>query len=385
MVTSAPTPRLQAKAHDHVQHAIEQARAAGQAALNLGAQARSTALSAAADALSARIGEVLRANELDLRAAAQSGLPPAALRALEMTDARVAGLADDLRRMSNTADPLDDLPDHAAVVRVPLGVIGAVYEAHPTVTIAIGALSIRAGNAVLLRAGAAAQNTNAALVAALHAGLDLAGLPTELVAAVPATERSTIRYLMGARDLVDLVLVRGGLRMMRMVLNEASVPVITLGPANSHIYLDSTADPQLIGPVVSESMRDPSGSVTVLAHSALASQSMGVLTALGSTISPTDEQPERDSGAGAVTFVVVDSMKTALEHINRAGGGHTEVIVTADLDTARRFASQVDAATIGVNVPIEINSSTLYATQKLHARGVLEPRHLTTTKRLVWH
>lgn len=419
-MTDGWTPRRQALTHEQVLGAIAAGRAAMEQLRGHDSAVKNKALRAAADALINRSPEVLAANAVDTRTAQAGGLAAGLLDRLRLTEGRLADLAEGLRRVADLPDPVGevylDAPRGAAdlvsqSIRVPLGVVGVVYDAQPTLTVEAVGIGLKAGNAVLLRGDLAALHTDTALVDLLRDALLDAGLPVDLVHLLPITERSSTRYLVSARGLVDLVLVRGSTRLVRRVLPDASVPTVELGTGNCHIYVDVAADHALAEQVVLESkLRYPAmphAVHTVLVHTALAPSLLPRLVSAfqraGVTVHADDRVmaltqgalPARDEDwhteylAQDIAIGVVDSPEVAIEHIRRHGSGHTEVIVTSDERTARSFAAQVDAASVRINTPTggtelgdEVNG--MFSTQKPHARGQLTPAALTTTKSVTW-
>jgi glutamate-5-semialdehyde dehydrogenase len=287
-------------------------------------------------------------------------------------------------------------------LRVPLGVVGVVYEARPVTALEILGPALRAGNAVLLRGALAAVNSDHTLVTVIREALDAAGLPLDTVVQLPTKERSSIRYLVGAVGLVDLVVVRGGPRLIGSALADAKVPTLRLSSGNCHIYVDAAADPRVAIDVVLRSKADPSAPhavEAVLVHADLAHTFVPLLVdaATGGGLRvcgdqnacrlvPTMAEASNDSwtlghrGPELVVGVVA-SMNEALELIERYGQGHTEVIVTRDDAAAATFVAGVDTALVAVNVPTNLgDTADLFATQKTHARGTVTAADFTTTR-----
>ena len=418
---SSSTPRRQAIAHGQVHEAIDRARTAAVALRSLSAVGKDKALRAGADALLQRCGDVLAANALDLAAGADAGLTRAVLERMRLTKQGLAGLADGLRQLSELPDPVDDLLDDAPpgigqeirqLIRVPLGVIGVVYEAQPAVTVTVTGLALKAGNAVLLRGAPAAAHTDEALVGVLRETLLDAGVPVDAVQLLASNERSSTQHLLTAVGLVDLVVLRGGKSLVRSGRLMATVPTVELGPGNCHIYIDAAADLTLAEQIVFDSTLDqpaiPHAVQTVLVHIDVASRFVPALaTAMSKAevsihgdervmklapdvtpVADNDWQPEYL--AREMVVALVDSADDAVAHITRFGSAHTQVIVTQDDVTARAFIAQIDAASVKVNVPTNTTDADgrpvggLFSTQKLQVRGSLEPTALTTTKLITW-
>lgn len=384
---------------------------------------KDAALHAMADALLARVDEVVRANERDLAAGRQAGLSDALLDRLALAPQRVAGVAAGLRVVAGLPDPVGEVvrgglaPNGLELrqVRVPLGVVGIVYEARPNVTVDAAGLAVKAGNAVLLRGSASARHTNAALAGVLRAALAGCGLPVDAVQLLPAQDRAVVRHLVTARGLVDVVLPRGGAGLIDAVVRHATVPTIETGVGNCHVYVDAAADLDAAERIVlNAKTRRPSvcnAAETVLVHAAVADRFVprlvAALHAAGVTVHG-DPEVVRLGGAGVVAATgadwdteylsldiaaaVVDGLDAAVAHIAAHGSGHTEAIVTADVAAARSFVARVDAAAVMVNASTAFTDGGEFgmgaelgiSTQKLHARGPMGLPELTSTKWVVW-
>jgi glutamate-5-semialdehyde dehydrogenase len=392
-------------AHEQVLRAIELGRAAVAQFAERSQGRRDKALHAAADALLGERDTVLAANAEDIRAARESGMDIGALERLRLTEDRIGELCDELRRIAELPSPLSDgALEQTAVARVPLGVIGVVYEAQPEITVLASAPILKAGNAVLLRGSPAAQHTDAALVAVLREALTRTDLPGDAVQPLPVNERSTIRYLVSSQGLVDLVLLRAGVSLARRAQSDASVPIVELGVGICHVYLDASSDAALAERLLVESKlrypTRPGAAHTLLVHEQIAARVLPGLTAtlraegvtvrgderavalVGDIVAATDEDWREEYLTLDLAVRVVDSLEEAVAHINRFGTAHTEVIVTTDRASARSFLSSVDAASVRVNAPT--GTVPLFANQKSHARGPLEPASFTTVKSVTW-
>ena len=299
-------------------------------------------------------------------------------------------------------------------VRVPLGVVGIVYEARPNVTVDAAGLAVKAGNAVLLRGSSSARHSNAALVEVLRDALEQVGLPPDAVQLLPSEDRATVRHLITARGLVDVVLPRGGAGLIDAVVREATVPTIETGVGNCHVYVDASADLDAAERIVlNAKTRRPSvcnAAETVLVHAAVADRFVPRLVAAlrnaGVTVHGDPAVASRADGVVPATdadwdteylsldiaAAVVDNLAGAIRHIAEHGSGHTEAIVTADLAAAREFTAKVDAAAVMVNASTAFTDGGEFgmgaemgiSTQKLHARGPLGLPELTSTKWIVW-
>ncbi|ASU79572.1 gamma-glutamyl-phosphate reductase [Actinopolyspora erythraea] len=382
-------------------------------------------LTAMADALSRRAGEVLDANEFDLTAGRESGMSEAMLDRLKLTESRVAEVASGLRTVAGLPDPVGEtvrgnvLPNGLELrqVRVPLGVVGIVYEGRPNVTVDAAGLTLKSGNAVLLRGSSSAARSNAALVSILRDVLVESGFSPGLVTLLPCTDRSSVRHLVTARGLVDLVIPRGGAGLISAVVEQATVPVIETGVGNCHVYVDRAAAADKARQVVTNA-KTRRVSVCNAAETLLVHREAAVtllpdlareLSGAGVTLH-TDERAAEAIGDAApvipatredwdteylsmdLAVAVVDSPEEAMDHIARHGTGHTEAIVSEDVSTVRRFTTRVNAAAVVVNASTAFTDGGQFgmgaeigiSTQKLHARGPMALPELTTTKWLVW-
>ncbi|HEX2774034.1 MAG TPA: glutamate-5-semialdehyde dehydrogenase [Micromonosporaceae bacterium] len=402
----------------------EQARRARDAAEALATATRTekdAALSAMADALVARTPEVLAANEADVTAGREAGLSAALLDRLTLDPARLAGIASALREMVALADPVGEvvrgstLPNGLELrqIRVPFGVVGIVYEARPNVTVDAAGICLKSGNAGLLRGSTSAARSNAALVGVLRDAIATAGLPADAVQLVDATSRDSVKELMRARGLVDVLIPRGGASLIRTVVEESTVPVIETGVGNCHVYVDAAADvPKAVAILVNAKTQRLSTCNTaesLLVHADIADAflppALAALSAADVTVhgdervagySP-DVVPATDDDYGAeylsadISAAVVASLSAAVAHIRRYGTQHTEAIVTESLAAAREFVARVDAAAVMVNASTRFTDGGEFgfgaeigiSTQKLHARGPMGLPELTTTKYVV--
>jgi glutamate-5-semialdehyde dehydrogenase len=402
----------------------EQARRARYAAETLAPATRTekdAALSAMADALVARTPEVLAANRADVTAGRAGGLSDALLDRLALDPVRLAGIADALREMVALPDPVGEvvrgstLPNGLELrqIRVPFGVVGIVYEARPNVTVDAAGICLKSGNAALLRGSTSAARSNAALVEVLRDAIAAAGLPADAVQLVDAASRDSVKELMRARGLVDVLIPRGGASLIRAVVEESTVPVIETGVGNCHVYVDAAADvAKAIAVLVNAKTQRLSTCNTaesLLVHADIADAflppALAALTAAGVTVHG-DERVATYSSAvvpatgedygteylsADISAAVVPSLSAAVAHIRRYGTQHTEAIVTESLAAAREFVARVDAAAVMVNASTRFTDGGEFgfgaeigiSTQKLHARGPMGLPELTTTKYVV--
>ncbi|BCJ71257.1 gamma-glutamyl phosphate reductase [Catellatospora sp. IY07-71] len=403
---------------------IEQATRAREAATVLATasrKAKDAGLLAMADALAARTPEILEANALDVAAAREQGTPESTVDRLALNPARLAGMADGLRQIAGLPDPVGEvvrggtLPNGLQVrqLRVPFGVVGIIYEARPNVTADAAGLTLKSGNAVLLRGSGSAARSNAAIVTVLRDALAASGLPADAVQLVDSATRDTVKELMRARGLVDVLIPRGGASLIRTVVEESSVPVIETGVGNCHLYVDETADLDMaLTILLNAKVQRPSvcnAAESLLVHAAVADaflpRALAALREQGVTVHGSPEVAayaddvvpavEADWGteylALELSARVVPSLDEAVAHIRRHGSGHSEAIITGSLQAANRFTAQVDAAAVLVNAStrfvdggeLGFGAEIGISTQKLHARGPMGLPELTSTKYVI--
>ncbi|MGW0522770.1 glutamate-5-semialdehyde dehydrogenase [Crossiella sp. NPDC003009] len=380
-------------------------------------------LHAMAEALTTRVEEVLTANAADLEAGKAAGLTQSLLDRLALNPARIEGIADGLRTVAGLPDPVGEVLRGGVLangletrqVRVPLGVLGMVYEARPNVTVDAAGLALKSGNAVLLRGSSTAERSNTALVAILRDVLAEHGLPADAVQLLPCHDRASVRHLITARGLVDVVIPRGGAGLISAVVTEATVPTLETGVGNCHVYLDAAADVDMATRITlnakTRRVSVCNAAETVLVHSAIADKVVPQLARELSSAGVTLHADERFAALAGVATVpvteqdwdteflsldiaakVVDSLAEAIAHINEHGSGHTEAIVTGDLRAAREFTARVDAAAVMVNAStaftdgaeLGMGAEIGISTQKLHARGPMGLAELTSSKWLVF-
>jgi glutamate-5-semialdehyde dehydrogenase len=403
---------------------LDAARRSKAAAAELALLSRSQkddALRAMATALRSRVADVLAANQLDVAAAVAAGTPDSLVDRLRLTESRVEAMARGLEELVSLPDPIGTVVRGSVLangvqlsqVRVPLGVVAIIYEARPNVTVDAAGIALKSGNAALLRGSASAQESNAVLVEILTETAVGQALPRDSVQLVPGTDRESVKYLMTARGLVDVIIPRGGAGLIQAVVNGSTVPVIETGVGNCHVYVDASADVAMaIKILVNSKVRRPSvcnAAETLLVHSDIAARFLpDALRALGDHHVTVHADPAvLEIAAGAAHVVpavdadfdteylsldiaaaVVDSLDDAIAHINTHGTGHTEAIVTAELASAGAFTARVDAAAVMVNASTAFTDGGEFgfgaeigiSTQKLHARGPMGLAELTSTK-----
>jgi glutamate-5-semialdehyde dehydrogenase len=403
--------------------AARRARTAARVLRTLPTATKDAALLAMADALVAHTDDVLAANTEDVEAARASGTPDAMLDRLRLDADRVAGVAEALRQLVALPDPVGDVVRGSTLqnglqlrqVRVPLGVIGIVYEARPNVTVDAAGLCLKSGNAALLRGSASAYRTNVVLVQVLAEAAAKAGLPADSVQLLPA-ERASVGELLNARGLVDVVIPRGGAELIQRVVREATVPVIETGVGNCHVYVDASADAAMAEAIVLNakthrvSVCNSAESLLVHRDSPLLGRLLTALVEAGVTLHGDPEVVEAAARSGLSSVVpatdedwateylsmdmavrVVDDLPQALDHIAQWGSGHSEAIVADSAAAIGAFVAGVDAAAVLVNASTRFTDGGEFgfgaeigiSTQKLHARGPLGLPELTSTTYVV--
>ena len=407
MSVQAPTqPDLRREVHN----AARRARVAARALALLPTAAKDAALRSAAEAIGAHTDQILAANAEDLEAARAVGTPTAMLDRLALDSKRVDGIAASLRQVAGLPDPVGEvlrgytLPNGLQLrqQRVPLGVVGMIYEGRPNVTVDAFGLALKSGNAVLLRGSSSAARSNRALVDVLRAALVSEDLPADAVQLLSAADRSTVTHLIQARGLVDVVIPRGGASLIDAVVRDAQVPTIETGVGNCHVYVHEGADLDVAERILLNSKtRRPSvcnAAETLLVDSAIAGEAMPRLVAAlqdaGVTVHlhPGEEDLRREYLSMDIAVAVVDGVDAAIAHINEYGTGHTEAIVTTNMAAAQRFSDGVDAAAVMVNASTAFTDGEQFgfgaeigiSTQKLHARGPMGLPELTSTKWIAW-
>src|SRR4051794_33420649 len=403
---------------DEVLEVARRSRTAATGLAPMPRAAKDAALHAMAHALVARSAEVLTANAEDLARGRESGMAAGMLDRLAPHDKRIVAMADGLRQVATLPDPVGEvvrgstLPNGLQLrqVRVPLGVVGIIYEARPNVTVDAAGLCIKSGNAALLRGSSSARSSNTALVAILADAGTAAGLPADSVQLVPGIDHESTKHLMRARGYVDVLIPRGGAGLIRSVVEESTVPVIETGVGNCHVYVDADADIDMaVDITLNAKTHRPSvcnAAETLLVHRDVADAFLPrVLTALrhaGVTVhgdtqvqeaGGTDVVPVTDEDWAAeylsldIAAGVVDSVEDAVAHIRRWGSGHTEAIVTNSLAASQAFVMGCDSAAVMVNASTRFTDGEQFgfgaeigiSTQKLHARGPMGLPELTST------
>jgi len=397
---------------------IERAKEASRATAALTSDDKARVLEAIAVALQEAAPRIIEANGRDIERGRADGIGESLIDRLRLDEKRVAALAAAVREVASLPDPVGRvvgghrMPNGVALeqVRVPFGVVGAIYEARPNVTVDIAALALRSGNAVVLRGGSAARESNTVLVAVMRGAIERAGLTAEAIQTVDDFGRDGAKALMHGRGFIDVLIPRGSAGLIEAVVTESTVPVIETGAGNVHIVLDETApDEWARDIVVNAKVQRPSvcnAVETVLVHrqaaprlvplvaSALQSEGVAihgddVVAGLMSNVIPATEADWATEYLSLdIAMKVVDSLDEALDHIRRYSTGHTESIITTDSRNAERFLAEVDSAVVMVNASTRFTDGGEFgfgaevgiSTQKLHARGPMGLAELTSTK-----
>ncbi|GEC74818.1 glutamate-5-semialdehyde dehydrogenase [Microbacterium maritypicum] len=397
---------------------LERAKEASRATAALTSDDKARVLESVAVSLLDAAPRIIEANGRDIARGREEGIGESLIDRLRLDDKRVAALAAAVREVAALADPVGRvvgghrMPNGVALeqVRVPFGVVGAIYEARPNVTVDIAALALRSGNAVVLRGGSAARDSNTVLVDVMRSAVQNAGLTPEAIQTVDDFGRDGAKALMHGRGFIDVLIPRGSAGLIEAVVTESTVPVIETGAGNVHIFLDETApDDWASDIVVNAKVQRPSvcnAVETVLVHrqavprliplvaSALQSEGVAIhgddmVAGLVSNVIPAVEDDwETEYLSLDIAMKVVDSLDEALDHIRRYSTGHTESIITTDSRNAERFLAEVDSAVVMVNTSTRFTDGGEFgfgaevgiSTQKLHARGPMGLSELTSTK-----
>jgi glutamate-5-semialdehyde dehydrogenase len=407
---------------DAVRELARRAKVASRRLATASTDEKNAALHHAADLLLARSSEILGANADDLAAADAGGMAPSALDRLRLDDRRLQAMAGGLRQVASLPDPVGETLDgtrrpnglQIQRIRVPLGVVAVIYENRPNVTSDAAGICLKSGNAVLLRGSSTALATNRVVAETLREGVAKAGLPADAVALVDDVTHEGALAVMQCTEYVDCLVPRGGPALIQSIRDHATVPVIIDGDGNCHVYVDAHADlDEALRIVVNAKTNRPSvcnAAESLVVHEAVADAflprvaealaahdvamvgdpaarqrvpAMGVAT---------DDDFAREFLDLEISVAVVSDLDGAIAHVNRFGSGHTEAIVTRDLAAARRFTDEVDAAVVIVNASTRFTDGERFgfgaeigiSTQKLHARGPMGLRELTTYKYVVW-
>ena len=378
---------------------------------------RNNALEAMANALVAHADEIIAANEGDISRARENGMSDSMLDRLTLTKERINAISESVRKVIALPDPLDGdekwvRPNGLEITkkRVPFGVIAIIYEARPNVTADAAALCVKSGNAVILRGGKEAIDSNLAIAKVLNDALCERGLPDGCVAVVPDTSRETANKLMKMKGYIDLLIPRGGKSLIRSVVENATVPVIETGAGNCHVFFDKTAELETALNIIDNAKRQrPSvcnAAESLLVHEAIAGEILPLVKARLDNVElrgcektleiidvkrATDEDFFTEYNDYVLSVKVVGSVEEAVSHINLHGTGHSEAIITNDPENAEYFCNTVDAAAVYINASTRFTDGEEFgfgaeigiSTQKMHARGPMGLPEMTTYKYVV--
>ena len=401
----------------------DSARIAARTLKTATAEERRAALHAIADAIEARSAEILSANEKDMARGRASGINPSLLDRLLLTPARIAGIADGARQVAALEDPLGRILRESVLangielqqISVPFGVIGIVYEARPNVTVDAAVILLMSGNAALLRGSSSAAESNQALVTVMRDALSATEISPDVIQLIPSDDRESVRALLHARGKVDLVIPRGSAALIRMVIDESTVPTIETGAGVCHVYVDEFADFAKALPItINSKVQRPSvcnAAETLLVHRNIAEgflplalkalDEAGVILHVDSDVLAlagvipvnlaTTQNWSTEYGSLEMNVAIVDSLEAASDHIAKYGTQHTEAIVTENKANAARFIALSDCAAVMVNTSTRFTDGEQMgfgaeigiSNQKLHARGPMGLEAMTTTTWIV--
>ena len=405
----------------YMQQVGQQARQAARVLVRTPTGPKNKALLATAEAILAGEAELLAENRKDMEAGAAKGLDAALLDRLELNPERIAAMAEGLRQVAALADPVGEITDmnyrpsgiQVGKMRVPLGVIGIIYESRPNVTADAAALCLKSGNAAILRGGSEAMHSNQAIADCIHEGLMAAGLPAEVVQVVETTDRAAVGELITMAQYVDVIVPRGGKGLIERISQDARVPVIKHLHGVCHVYIDDKADLDKAVKVAFNAKTQRYGTCntmeTLLVNQQVAKQVLpqlaklyqdkgvelrgdeAVCAILKDCNAATAEDWDTEYLAPILSIRVVEDLNAAIEHIHQHGSGHTESIMTQDLERARRFLAEVDASSVMVNASTRFADGFEYglgaeigiSTDKIHVRGPVGLEGLTSQKYIV--
>lgn len=408
---------------DYMSRLGRDARAASRLLARAATAQKNRALLAAADALDAARAELSHANEQDLAAGRANGLEPAMLDRLALTPARIDDMIEGLRQVATLPDPIGEIRDMRYVpsgiqigkMRVPLGVVGIIYESRPNVTIDAASLCLKSGNATILRGGSEAIHSNQAIARCIQQGLAEAGLPAAAVQVVETTDRAAVGALISMPEYVDVIVPRGGKGLIERISREAKVPVIKHLDGICHVYIDVAADLDKAIRVADNAKTQryaPCNTMeTLLVHAGIAERALPPLATIyrekgvelrgdaatrallgADVLEATEEDWRTEYNAPILSIRIVDGLDAAIEHINTYGSQHTDAIITENFSDARRFLAEVDSASVIVNASTRFADGFEYglgaeigiSTDKLHARGPVGLEGLTSEKYVVF-
>ena len=389
---------------------------------NLGSTPKNEGLKAVAQALLDGKDKILEANQKDVQAALAKGMNPGLVDRLSLNEARIQAMAEGLLQVASLDDPVGEVismkprPNGLLIgqKRVPLGVIGLIYEARPNVTADAFGLCFKSGNAVILKGGSDALESNKAIVVQIREGLKSAGLPEDAVQLIESTDREVTRQFMRLNDYLDVLIPRGSAGLIRSVVENSTVPVIETGTGNCHIFVDESADLDMALNIIFNAKTQRIGVCnaceSLVVHRAVAEEFLPLLKArldekqveiradkeacalVDGFVPATEEDWGREYLDYILSLKLVDSIDEAIAHINRYNTKHSEAIITSDYANAQRFLNEIDAAAVYVNASTRFTDGFEFgfgaeigiSTQKLHARGPMGLKELTTTKYIIY-
>ena len=398
------------------------AKAVSRVLNNLGSTPKNEGLKAVAQALLDGKDKILEANQKDVQAALAKGMNPGLVDRLSLNEARIQAMAEGLLQVATLDDPVGEVismkprPNGLLIgqKRVPLGVIGMIYEARPNVTADAFGLCFKSGNAVILKGGSDALESNKAIVVQIREGLKSAGLPEDAVQLIESTDREVTRQFMRLNDYLDVLIPRGSAGLIRSVVENSTVPVIETGTGNCHIFVDDSADLDMALNIIFNAKTQRIGVCnaceSLVVHRAVAEEFLPLLKArldekqveiradkeacalVDGFVPATEEDWGREYLDYILSLKLVDSIDEAIAHINRYNTKHSEAIITSDYANAQRFLNEIDAAAVYVNASTRFTDGFEFgfgaeigiSTQKLHARGPMGLKELTTTKYIIY-
>jgi len=404
-----------------IEEICKKAKAASFQMGKLSTKAKNTALCRMANALETNTEEILAANKKDVEAAKSRGLKAALLDRLALDQKKIQTMAKELREVSALPDPIGTYlstwtrPNGLIIsqIRVPMGVIGVIYESRPNVTSDSAGICIKSGNAVILRGGSDALNSNVAIGEVLREALSGTNIPVDAIQVVPSPDRKVAEELMGMRDYIDVLVPRGGSDLIKTVIEKSRIPVIETGTGNCHIYVEEDADLTKATPIVINAKCQRPGTCNaaekLVVHKNIAKQYLPIVIAelrkngvevrgdeeTCSIVPDVKAATEQDWGTEyldlKIGIKVVNNLNEAINHINKYGTHHSESILTVDFGKALQFIKEIDSAAVYWNASTRFTDGNQFglgaeigiSTQKLHARGPMSVQHLTTTKYIV--
>lgn len=408
--------------NEYLEQTGREAKEAEATVRNLSTEKKNEVLCAVADNLLQRTEEILKANEEDVKNGRENHMPESLVDRLLLTEDRILGMADGLRQIAKLDDPVGEVtgmkkrPNGLMIgqKRVPLGVIGIIYEARPNVTSDAFGLCFKTGNVVILKGGSDAIHSNTVIVSCIREALKECGVTEKAISLITDTSRETAAQFMKLNQYVDVLIPRGGKGLIQTVVNTSTIPVIETGTGNCHIYVDETADLKMAADIVMNAKTQRVGVCnaceSLLVHKNVKEEFLPVLgkrllekkveirgdEETGKLIPEAKKAAEEDWGTEYLDYVlsvkVVDSVEEAISHINRYNTGHSEAIITNDYSHAQKFLDEVDAAAVYVNASTRFTDGNEFgfgaeigiSTQKLHARGPMGLPALTTTKYIIY-